>query len=53
MAPLITAEKTGNYSICEMLLKAGANTSLRDNSDKRAFDWATENNYKHIAKLLR
>jgi ankyrin repeat protein len=53
MTPLIAATKTGNYSICEMLLKAEADTSLRDNSGKSALDWAIENNYKHIAKLLR
>jgi ankyrin repeat protein len=53
MTPLIAAAKTGNYSICEMLLKAGADTSFKDNSGKSALDWATENNYKHIARLLR
>lgn len=49
---LITAAKHGNTDIVELLMKLGANKSLRDISGKTAYDYAQENQSIEIIALL-
>lgn len=51
--PIIEAAIEGNINIVEQLIKAGANVDVTDINKKTALNYAEENSFGDIAKLLR
>jgi hypothetical protein len=51
--PIIEAAIEGNINIVEQLIKAGANVDVTDINKKMALNYAEENSFGEIAKLLR
>jgi RNA polymerase primary sigma factor len=50
---LMIAASRGHASVCQLLLEAGANPSLRDQSERDALVLAEQNGWRGVAELLR
>lgn len=51
--PIIEATIKGNINIVEILIEAGANIDVKDLKKKNALQYAEDNNFGEIAKILR
>ena len=51
--PIIEAVIKGNLHIVKLLIEAGANINVLDSEGKRALQYAEENHFGEIAKILR
>jgi ankyrin repeat protein len=51
--PLHQAAATGNLPLCKALLKAGAKRKTMADDRSRAIDFAIENRYPEVVKLLQ
>lgn len=51
--PLMIAASLGNFQTVKVLLEAGAQRDLRDNSGKTALDYASAHKHTNVVSLLR
>ena len=49
---MIFASSEGKKEIVEYLVSKGADLNIKDNSGKKAIDWAIERNYTEIKNIL-
>ena len=50
--PLSAASISGHLEVVDLLLRNGADPSIKDSADKNALDYAKENSHKQIEELL-